>query len=208
MGISAYRKAGDRGRHEAGKNRRGPHWHSRRRKESRLSGEECPMPCEACQRTRPKRNPGPRGGLYVAGVSARSAGPAIPRDLGTACALEESTRRPVNGPGKPRPHPAAGHGRNLKNHPDTFGLLLLVCPGSAAGGHRAAILYSIVVTCRLNGLDPFVYLRDVIDRLTPARIPPRSCPRPGKPGNSPDPPPPPDPAQPHPVTHTGQISPV
>lgn len=37
--------------------------------------------------------------------------------------------------------------------------------GSVAGGHRAAVIYSIVVTCRLNGLDPFVYLRDVIDRL-------------------------------------------
>ena len=37
--------------------------------------------------------------------------------------------------------------------------------GGEAGGHRAAIIYSIVMTCRLNGLDPFVYLRDVIDRL-------------------------------------------
>jgi hypothetical protein len=37
--------------------------------------------------------------------------------------------------------------------------------GSAAGGHRAATIYSVVVTCRLIGLDPFVYLRDVIDRL-------------------------------------------
>jgi len=37
--------------------------------------------------------------------------------------------------------------------------------GSVEGGHRAAKIYSIVATCRLNGLDPFVYLRDVIDRL-------------------------------------------
>ena len=37
--------------------------------------------------------------------------------------------------------------------------------GSEAGGHRAATIYSIVVTCRANGLDPFAYLRDVIDRL-------------------------------------------
>jgi len=37
--------------------------------------------------------------------------------------------------------------------------------GSESGGHRAAIIYSIVMTCRLNGLDPFVYLRDIIDRL-------------------------------------------
>jgi transposase len=37
--------------------------------------------------------------------------------------------------------------------------------GSEAGGHRAAIIYSMVMTCRVNGLDPFVYLRDIIDRL-------------------------------------------
>jgi transposase len=43
--------------------------------------------------------------------------------------------------------------------------------GSEAGGHRAAIIYSIVMTCRLNGLDPFVYLRDVIDRLPRGEVP-------------------------------------
>lgn len=37
--------------------------------------------------------------------------------------------------------------------------------GSESGGHRAATIYSIVATCKLNGLDPFAYLRDVIDRL-------------------------------------------
>lgn len=37
--------------------------------------------------------------------------------------------------------------------------------GSAEGGHRAAKIYSIVATCREHGLDPFAYLRDVIDRL-------------------------------------------
>lgn len=37
--------------------------------------------------------------------------------------------------------------------------------GSAEGGHRAAIIYSIVATCQQQGLDPFAYLRDVIDRL-------------------------------------------
>jgi transposase len=46
--------------------------------------------------------------------------------------------------------------------------------GSVAGGHRAAKIYSIVVTCRRLGLDPFAYLRDVIDRLprgeTPAAL--------------------------------------
>ena len=37
--------------------------------------------------------------------------------------------------------------------------------GSAEGGHRAAKIYSIVATCHQHGLDPFAYLRDVIDRL-------------------------------------------
>lgn len=34
--------------------------------------------------------------------------------------------------------------------------------GSEAGGHRAAIIYSLVASCKLIGLDPFAYLRDVI----------------------------------------------
>lgn len=34
--------------------------------------------------------------------------------------------------------------------------------GSDAGGHRAAVIYSLVASCRLAGLDPFAYLRDVI----------------------------------------------
>jgi len=34
--------------------------------------------------------------------------------------------------------------------------------GSDAGGHRAAIIYSLVASCKLVGLDPFAYLRDVI----------------------------------------------
>ena len=37
--------------------------------------------------------------------------------------------------------------------------------GSAEGGHRAAKIYSIVATCQQQGLDPFAYLRDIIDRL-------------------------------------------
>jgi transposase len=37
--------------------------------------------------------------------------------------------------------------------------------GSDAGGHRAAILYSLVATCKAHGIDPWAYLRDVLDRL-------------------------------------------
>jgi len=37
--------------------------------------------------------------------------------------------------------------------------------GSDAGGTRAAILYSIVATCKAHGLDPWAYLRDVLERI-------------------------------------------
>jgi transposase len=37
--------------------------------------------------------------------------------------------------------------------------------GSDAGGRSAAILYSVVGTCRRIGLDPLSYLRDVLQRL-------------------------------------------
>lgn len=51
--------------------------------------------------------------------------------------------------------------------------------GSPAGGRRAAILYSLVMSCKLQGIDPFAYIRDVlgliqttptsrIEELTPA----------------------------------------
>jgi transposase len=37
--------------------------------------------------------------------------------------------------------------------------------GSPAGGRRAAILYSLVKSCKLQGIDPFAYIRDVLERI-------------------------------------------
>jgi transposase len=37
--------------------------------------------------------------------------------------------------------------------------------GSDAGGHRAAALYSLIETAKLNGLDPEAYLRNVLGRI-------------------------------------------
>lgn len=37
--------------------------------------------------------------------------------------------------------------------------------GSDAGAQRAAILYSLIASCKLCHIDPFVYLRDVFDRI-------------------------------------------
>ena len=43
--------------------------------------------------------------------------------------------------------------------------------GSDAGGHRAAAMYSLIETAKLNGLDPQLYLTDVLGRIAdhPAR---------------------------------------
>ena len=38
--------------------------------------------------------------------------------------------------------------------------------GSDEGGKRAAIIYSMVASCKHIGLDPFAYLRDVLDRIS------------------------------------------
>ncbi len=37
--------------------------------------------------------------------------------------------------------------------------------GSDAGGERAAILYTVLESAKLNGLDPQTWLTDVIDRM-------------------------------------------
>ena len=37
--------------------------------------------------------------------------------------------------------------------------------GSDAGGERAAIMYSLIGTAKLNGLDPLAYLRHVLDTI-------------------------------------------
>jgi transposase len=37
--------------------------------------------------------------------------------------------------------------------------------GSDAGARRAAILYSLIASCKLCGIDPFLYLRDVLERI-------------------------------------------
>ncbi len=42
--------------------------------------------------------------------------------------------------------------------------------GSDAGGERAAAIYSLVGSAKLNGLDPEAYLRFVIERIADYRI--------------------------------------
>ena len=38
--------------------------------------------------------------------------------------------------------------------------------GSDDGGRRAAIIYSLLATCRKHGVNPYEYLRDVLDRVS------------------------------------------
>ena len=38
-------------------------------------------------------------------------------------------------------------------------------PPSDAGGERAAVIYTVLQSAKLNGLDPEAYLADVIDRM-------------------------------------------
>ena len=37
--------------------------------------------------------------------------------------------------------------------------------GSDSGGQRAAAIYSLIETAKLNGLDPEAYLRHVLERI-------------------------------------------
>ena len=37
--------------------------------------------------------------------------------------------------------------------------------GSEGGGHRWAVIASLVETCKLNGVEPFAYLRDILERM-------------------------------------------
>jgi transposase len=47
----------------------------------------------------------------------------------------------------------------------TLGRKNYLFAGSDAGGERAAILYSLIGSAKLNGLDPECYLRDVLARI-------------------------------------------
>jgi transposase len=39
-----------------------------------------------------------------------------------------------------------------------------------AGGERAAAIYSLIETAKLNGMDPEAYLRDVLSRIADHKI--------------------------------------
>ena len=37
--------------------------------------------------------------------------------------------------------------------------------GSAEAGQRSAVMYTLIANCRLHGVEPYAYLRDVLTRL-------------------------------------------
>ena len=49
--------------------------------------------------------------------------------------------------------------------------------GSAAGGTRAAVLYSLIGTCGLLGVEPWAYLKDVLQRIAAGEDPATLTPR-------------------------------
>lgn len=49
--------------------------------------------------------------------------------------------------------------------PTTIGRKNWVFAGSDLAAERAAVMYSIIETCKLNGIDPFAYLTDIFERI-------------------------------------------
>ena len=47
-----------------------------------------------------------------------------------------------------------------------IGRLNYMFAGSEAGARRAANIYSLVASCKLNEIDPFAYFRDVLTRIS------------------------------------------
>ena len=37
--------------------------------------------------------------------------------------------------------------------------------GSAEAGQRSAVMYTLIANCRLHGVEPYAYLKDVLERL-------------------------------------------
>jgi hypothetical protein len=55
--------------------------------------------------------------------------------------------------------------RGARMRPDN-GHLIWLFAGSKAGGERAPAIYSVIETCKLNGIEPQAYIADVIEKIT------------------------------------------
>jgi len=54
---------------------------------------------------------------------------------------------------------------SVKSPPRPVGRRNWLFAGSDAGAERATILYSVIESAKLHGIEPFDYLRDVLDKL-------------------------------------------
>jgi transposase len=64
------------------------------------------------------------------------------------------------GSGLPNP---ARHGQNERA--TTLGRKNHLFAGSDGGGHRWAVACSLIESCKLNDVEPYAYLRDVLQRM-------------------------------------------
>ncbi len=49
--------------------------------------------------------------------------------------------------------------------PIAMGRKAYLFTAATRGGHVAATMYSLIGTCKLNGIEPYAYLKDVLQRL-------------------------------------------
>jgi transposase len=49
--------------------------------------------------------------------------------------------------------------------PITIGRKNWVFAGTDLAAHRAAIIYSLIETCKLNDVDPYTYFKDILERI-------------------------------------------
>ena len=124
---------------------------------------------------------GARGHAPAAGAADPRAAARPARGATRHGAAEESARRrcrlraPQLGGAHalPRGRPAQDRQQRCRERasPDRAGSKNWLFAGSEAAAHRAAILCSLVQRCRNQGLNPFAYLRDLLDRVSthPAR---------------------------------------
>src|SRR5262249_15174922 len=126
-----------------------------------------PNPPTACRRAHARR-PRTRGAARPPTTAGHTGGWSARPAVHTR--RRHRPRTPHHRPGggdrracPPRPEAAPGHPRGRRRFAArAIGRKKDLFAGSDAGGTSAAVLYSLVGTCRRLGVDPFAYLRDAL----------------------------------------------
>ena len=119
-------------------------------------------------RGRANRHPGANDGIeHPPGHRDHYAGgPQHLEEIAQSLAAPPDARQPccqntgATGNGLPTP---ARHGQNERVM--AIGRRNWLFAGSKAGGERAAAIYSIIETCKLNGVEPFAYISGVMQKI-------------------------------------------